>query len=56
MAAIAAMVAGIAVILVGKWVLALDFLYQGAWFTGAGVAIVVYTALMWNKVPQRAGR
>jgi len=45
-AAMAAMAAGIAVVGVGKLVPALGFLYDGAWFTGLGVAMVVYTLSM----------
>jgi len=44
--AIAAMVAGIAVVLAGKLAPQLEFLFKGAWFSGLFVSGAVYLALM----------
>lgn len=44
--AMAAMAAGIAVVLLGKLVPQLGFLFQGAWFSGLLVSGAVYLALM----------
>lgn len=49
-AALVAMVAGIAVALVGFWVPALNVLYTLSWFSGFAVAFAVY-ALMMNRLP-----
>ena len=48
--AIAALVAGIAVALVGLIVPALHWLYSGAWFTGFVTSVVVYFLLMRTRI------
>lgn len=45
-AAIAALIAGVFVAIIGYWVEPLEFLYTLSWFSGTGVAFVVYWALM----------
>lgn len=45
-AAIIALVAGVAVAIIGYWVKPLEVLYQLSWFSGTAVAFVVYWALM----------
>lgn len=49
-AAIGALVAGVAVVLAGKLHPVLDFLFQGAWFTGFAVSLAVYVAAMRGKI------
>lgn len=44
--AIIALVAGVAVAIIGYWVKPLEVLYQVSWFSGTAVAFVVYWALM----------
>ena len=46
MKAMAAVVSGIAAVLIGKAHPALDFLFQGAWFSGFAVSFIVYAILM----------
>lgn len=43
---IAAMLAGIAIVLLGKTHPALDFLFQGAWFAGFTASLLTYVLLM----------
>ncbi|MCH8568709.1 MAG: NCS1 family nucleobase:cation symporter-1 [Balneolales bacterium] len=47
-AAMLALAAGVLTALVGFWVPSLDFLYNLSWFTGFGVAFVLYYYLMRN--------
>ncbi|MBK7427144.1 MAG: NCS1 family nucleobase:cation symporter-1 [Saprospiraceae bacterium] len=49
-AAIIALVAGVLVALVGFWIPMLDFLYTLSWFTGFGVAFLIYYILMKGKI------
>ncbi len=52
-AALVATAVGIGVVLLGKFVPALDFLFQGAWFSGVAVSGVVY--YVWMKVSPPGG-
>ncbi len=47
---IGAMALGIAVVMLGKAHPALDFLFQGAWFSGLVTSMVVYVVLMKDEV------
>ena len=51
--AIAALVVGVVVALVGRFVPGLAFLYDYAWFLGFFVAGGVYVVLMWGTRPER---
>ena len=44
--ALLALLAGVAMALIGRWVPAFDWLFKLAWFSGFGTAAVVYLALM----------
>jgi len=58
-AAITALIVGVGVVLAGKVVPGFGFLFQGAWFTGLAVSILVYWLMMRDKVeetvPDEAG-
>jgi cytosine/uracil/thiamine/allantoin permease len=49
--AIGAMLAGVGVCLLGKVHPALEFLFNGAWFSGTLTSLAVYVVLMRGKVP-----
>lgn len=49
-AAIVALISGVLVALAGYWVPALSFLYTLSWFTGFGVAFLIYYIMMKNKM------
>jgi len=51
--AIVALLAGIAVALLGKVHSSVAFLFNGAWFTAAFVAFVVYAVLMKHRTPAK---
>ena len=53
--AVAALVAGVAVALAGTLDSRLRFLFDGAWFSGAGMAFGVYWALMRRPSPRAVG-
>jgi nucleobase:cation symporter-1, NCS1 family len=47
---VGAMAAGIAVVLLGKAHPWLDFLFQGAWFSGFAASLVIYVVLMHDSI------
>jgi NCS1 nucleoside transporter family len=49
-AAMVALVAGVFTALLGLWIPALEFLYNLSWFTGFGVAYLVYYLMMKKKI------
>ncbi len=51
--AIAALVAGIALALIGRFVPAVSFLFSGAWFTGFFTSALVYLLLMRARQPAK---
>jgi NCS1 family nucleobase:cation symporter-1 len=55
-AALVATGVGVAVVLAGKFVPGLEFLFNGAWFSGTLASLAVYVLLMRGKGPAQDGR